>query len=262
MSKGQSARARSARPLLRPGTTVLVEEPGLCAIKIRAQRPAFLLILMDRSPSMDVDHSGRLRPAASRAAELLGLLSMKLDEAGRQRRGLGRGLRIGLLVYSSRGGTAMCGALRTAHGLATDWVRRHPRGHPPFVLHLTDGEATDGDPEVEFSQPGRLGKTSRQPVVAHALFLAPLRQRLAFPASEAALLDGLARKFFRMSSPIPPWLQSLSHALDIRPQVGARALLLDVDVEQLRSAAEASPARPQGGVSTADPPSQAVEGKP
>ena len=232
------------------------------AIKPGAKRPAFLLILLDRSPSMDVDHSGRLRPAASRAAELLGLLSMKLDEAGRQRRGLGRGLRIGLLLYSSRGGTAMCGALRTAHGLATDWVGRHPRGHPPVVLHLTDGEATDGDPEVEFSRPGHLGKAPGWPVVAHALFLAPRRQRLAFPASEAALLDGLAKKFFRMSSPLPPWLRSLSRALGMRPRNGARALLLDVDVEKLRSAAGWSPLRSRSGNSIADPSSQAVGGKP
>lgn len=42
------------------------------------------------------------------------------------------------------GGTPMCAALRMAGKLVADWCREHPRSFPPTVLHISDGEATDG----------------------------------------------------------------------------------------------------------------------
>ena len=42
------------------------------------------------------------------------------------------------------GGTPMCAALRMAGDLLADWCREHPHSFPPTVMHVTDGEATDG----------------------------------------------------------------------------------------------------------------------
>ena len=46
----------------------------------------------------------------------------------------------------ANGATPMCQALMHARNLVSAWIAEHPRGFPPIVLNLTDGEANDGDP--------------------------------------------------------------------------------------------------------------------
>ncbi|HZC68848.1 MAG TPA: vWA domain-containing protein, partial [Nitrospirales bacterium] len=45
----------------------------------------------------------------------------------------------------SKGGTPMCAALTEATNLVQTWCQEHPKGFPPIVINVTDGEATDGD---------------------------------------------------------------------------------------------------------------------
>src|SRR6516165_5627413 len=44
------------------------------------------------------------------------------------------------------GATPMCSALSQAKVQLEQWLSEHKDGFPPTVLHLTDGESTDGDP--------------------------------------------------------------------------------------------------------------------
>ncbi|MBI3950237.1 MAG: VWA domain-containing protein [Acidobacteria bacterium] len=50
------------------------------------------------------------------------------------------------------GGTPMCEALRRAKSLLEGWVVAHPTSYPPTVIHITDGESTDGDPSIDFQK--------------------------------------------------------------------------------------------------------------
>jgi len=45
------------------------------------------------------------------------------------------------------GGTPMCEAIRLAAQEVAMWCDAHPDAYPPTVLHVTDGESSDGDPE-------------------------------------------------------------------------------------------------------------------
>ena len=47
----------------------------------------------------------------------------------------------------NEGGTPMRAALTQAAELLADWCDTHPNSYPPTILHVTDGEATDGNPE-------------------------------------------------------------------------------------------------------------------
>jgi hypothetical protein len=40
----------------------------------------------------------------------------------------------------------MCGALGQAQTVVQSWLSQHPDCFPPVVIHITDGESTDGDP--------------------------------------------------------------------------------------------------------------------
>src|SRR5438270_243668 len=62
------------------------------------------------------------------------------------------------------GSTPMCQALREARACIVDFISRTPRCFPPIILHLTDGEATDGDPEPDAEELRSLS-TSDGPVL-------------------------------------------------------------------------------------------------
>ena len=44
------------------------------------------------------------------------------------------------------GETPMCAGFALAKQQLAEWLTEHRRGYPPTVLHLTDGESSDGDP--------------------------------------------------------------------------------------------------------------------
>ena len=44
-------------------------------------------------------------------------------------------------------GTPMCDALSTASTALQEWTSQHPDSYPPMVINVTDGAATDGNPE-------------------------------------------------------------------------------------------------------------------
>src|SRR5438477_89770 len=41
----------------------------------------------------------------------------------------------------------MCDALNHCYRVAGGWCEAHPGSFPPVVIHLTDGESSDGNPE-------------------------------------------------------------------------------------------------------------------
>jgi hypothetical protein len=108
------------------------------------------------------------------------------------------------------GGTPMCAALRMAGDLLTDWCREHSNSFPPTVMHVTDGEATDGtEADVEGAAAHITGQATGD---GNALLLNlhvsggggdPVR----FPASEQSMPSAYAKLLFRTSSLLPAELQ-------------------------------------------------------
>src|SRR5712691_11696726 len=47
----------------------------------------------------------------------------------------------------NEGGTPMREGLTRAAEVLAEWCDAHPNSYPPTILHVTDGEATDGNPE-------------------------------------------------------------------------------------------------------------------
>ena len=41
----------------------------------------------------------------------------------------------------------MCEALSATSQALKDWIAQHPDSYPPMVINVTDGDATDGNPE-------------------------------------------------------------------------------------------------------------------
>lgn len=110
----------------------------------------------------------------------------------------------------SSGGTPMCEALRKAAEIMVDWCNAHPKSYPPTVIHVTDGQSTDGDPEPIADSLKLISTDDGQSLLFNlhidALGAAPV----IFPFADAGLPDEYARKMFRMSSAFPPHLVSVA----------------------------------------------------
>ncbi|WP_321865381.1 vWA domain-containing protein [Paraburkholderia tropica] len=104
------------------------------------------------------------------------------------------------------GGTPMRAALTRAAEELVAWCDAHPDSYPPTILHVTDGESTDGDPE-ELASHVRQIRTNDGEVLLFNLHASTLGHNpISFPSAESGLPDSFAKLLFRMSSPLPDHL--------------------------------------------------------
>jgi len=119
------------------------------------------------------------------------------------------------------GGTPMREALSKAAEELAAWCDAHPDCYPPTVLHVTDGESTDGDPEEIATHLGAI-RTNDGEVLILTLHVSTLgTDPIRFPSSEAGLPDSYAKMLFRMSSQLPQHL--IGFAKDKGHTVGAES---------------------------------------
>ena len=105
------------------------------------------------------------------------------------------------------GGTPMCEALRRTKAALDGWIAAHPHSYPPTVVHITDGESTDGEP-FEVASSIRTLTTADGPVSLFNLHLSSSSARpVTFPSTESDLQDPFARILFDMSSLLPARLR-------------------------------------------------------
>ena len=108
------------------------------------------------------------------------------------------------------GGTPMREALSKAAEELAAWCDAHPDCYPPTVLHVPDGESTDGDPEEIAAHLGAI-RTNDGEVLILTLHVSTLgNDPISFPSSETGLPDSYAKMLFRMSSQLPQHLVSFA----------------------------------------------------
>lgn len=105
------------------------------------------------------------------------------------------------------GGTPMCAALQTANEIVASWVASHPGAHPPIVINVTDGVATDGT-DRDLEQLADIIKALSTDDGGTLLMNLHITSRDgAVPINYASSEDGIgnseARLLWRMSSEIP-----------------------------------------------------------
>ena len=131
------------------------------------------------------------------------------------------------------GGSPMATALGYIRRIAEEWCRDHQESVPPVVIHITDGDAFDGDPEPEAARLKAV-TTDGRPLLLFNLFLTETPTTpVMFATDDDGLDDARARMLFRMSSIIPPevcsWLQDRGISC---PEAG-RGLLVNADPSPL-----------------------------
>lgn len=104
------------------------------------------------------------------------------------------------------GGTPMRAALtKTAEDLVA-WCDGHPDCYPPTILHITDGESTDGDPEELATHLRQIRTNDGEALLFNIHVSAAGADPIKFPSSEMLLPDAYSKMLFRMSSQLPDHL--------------------------------------------------------
>lgn len=111
------------------------------------------------------------------------------------------------------GGTPMRQALGIIGETVAEWCDDHPSSYPPTVVHVTDGQSTDGDPE-EIAEAIKGISTDDGEVLLFNLHVdQESGDEIVFPSSEDELPDEYSKLLFRMSSTIPSHLVPIAQGM-------------------------------------------------
>lgn len=130
-------------------------------------------------------------------------------------------------------GTPMCQTLYNACGILDEWIAEHPRSFPPIVIHITDGESSDGNP-TEYAQAVKERETEDGNVLLFNCHLSMTpADSFMFPSSNEVLPDVLARDLFEMSSVLPETIfqRAVSEGFELKPN--ARGMAFNADMVAL-----------------------------
>ncbi len=132
------------------------------------------------------------------------------------------------------GGTPMCEALSEASKALGDWTRQHPDSYPPMLINVSDGDATDGDPEPIAKQIMGGGTNDGNVLIYNAHLSSMSALPVQYPTQESeAPDDGSAARMFRMSSVFPDPVVQQATAMGLPVSEGSRGYVYNADMVSL-----------------------------
>ncbi|MDO4636956.1 MAG: VWA domain-containing protein [Lautropia sp.] len=133
----------------------------------------------------------------------------------------------------ANGGTPMRAALTKAAEEVAVWCDAHPESYPPTILHVTDGESGDGDPEEIATNLGQLRTNDGSVIVMNIHVSALASDTIKFPSSESGLPDSYAKALFRMSSVFPPHIAAFAKDKGYAVSPESRGYMFNAEAAEL-----------------------------
>src|SRR5882724_2563180 len=100
----------------------------------------------------------------------------------------------------ANGRTPMCKAFTEAIAELEQFIGRFPNAFPPLVINISDGKATDGNPQLPALKLKGLATSDGNVLVFNAHLSSRQAKPIEFPSQESQLSDPEARLLFKMSS--------------------------------------------------------------
>ena len=131
----------------------------------------------------------------------------------------------------ANGGTPMCNAAEEAKRVLESWIADHPDSFPPIVIHITDGEATDGNPTDPLNTLTSLS-TSDGNVMLFNIHLSanPEAKPVSFSDSPDDLPDAYSKMLFETASPLTPSMRGLAREHGFETSEDSRCFVLNADL--------------------------------
>ncbi|MCY4475990.1 MAG: VWA domain-containing protein [Chloroflexi bacterium] len=132
------------------------------------------------------------------------------------------------------GGTPMCEALSEAMKALGDWTNQHPDSYPPMLINVSDGDATDGDPESFAKLIMGIGTNDGNVLIYNAHLSSMSALPVQYPTQESeAPEDESAARMFRMSSAFPDPVTQQAAAMGLPVSEGSRGYVYNADMVAL-----------------------------
>ena len=134
----------------------------------------------------------------------------------------------------SDGRTPMCEALRQAKITVEDFVQAYPASFPPIVINITDGAATDGDPEPCAAELRNVASEDGNVLLFNAHISSSDAVPVQYPVSESEVPDDkFAPVLFRMSSPLPQKMLDEAPEMQLSLRQGARGFAFNANLASI-----------------------------
>ena len=131
---------------------------------------------------------------------------------------------------NANGGTPMCAVMNRAQSILTNWLEQHPNCFPPIVIHITDGESSDGDPGRAADEVKNLRSNDGNILLFNLHLSSNRAPAVEFPDSEVGLPDQYAQLLFRLSSILPDYMRSIAQQEGFRVSDGTRGFVFNADM--------------------------------
>ncbi|HYX82525.1 MAG TPA: vWA domain-containing protein [Gemmatimonadales bacterium] len=126
-----------------------------------------------------------------------------------------------------KGGTPMCAALKEATRIVETWCQEHPKGFPPIVINVTDGEATDGDLVAEARKLTAIGCDDGSALLFNIHLSSTAGPSIELPASGSRLPDQHAKQLFEASSTLTPFMVARANELGMSAAENSRGFIFN-----------------------------------
>lgn len=139
----------------------------------------------------------------------------------------------------ANGGTPMTEAFRKANSVISNWLLSNPNCFPPVVIHITDGESTDGDPTQEMDKLTNQTSTDGNVILFNLHTNARSVNPISFPGPEIQLPDQYSAKLFKGASILPHFMRIVANQeFGLNLSDGAKAFVLNGDIDLIITAIE------------------------
>ncbi|WP_221412955.1 vWA domain-containing protein [Rudanella paleaurantiibacter] len=140
---------------------------------------------------------------------------------------------------TAAGGTPMREAFSKANQIIERWLTEHPNCFPPVVIHITDGESTDGDPSAEMQHLQSQASSDGNIILFNVHTSARSTNPISFTASAAQLPDQYALMLYNGASVLPDFMRKTAmEVLGYELNEGAKAFVLNGDIDLVVTAIE------------------------
>lgn len=131
---------------------------------------------------------------------------------------------------TGEGKTPMCQAFNLARKTMGEFIGHFGSSYPPLVVNITDGMATDGNPEPAAQALRNLQTSDGNVLLFNAHVSSRPDRPIEFPDKEAGLPDDYAKLLFRMSSALPAKIQAAAKGEGFNVTPATRGFVFNADL--------------------------------
>jgi hypothetical protein len=129
--------------------------------------------------------------------------------------------------------TPMCAAFQRVHGIVQDWIKKHRKAFPPIVIHITDGESTDGDPTSLAQKVRSLATDDGNVLLFNCHLSSTINPPVVFPDQRSAVPDKYGQLLFELSSQLTPYMLQAASELQYPVTAQSRGFIFQADLSNV-----------------------------